>query len=190
MGVNGIEYYRVVVNYIIYPFYFFLFVVNIIMTHSELVKRGEKWLYNHGCDVVLTELSTTANEIPDVIGWNTGGSSTYIECKVTRSDFLADKRKSPRRVPEMQMGNLRYYLCPKNIIQPQDLPVNWGLLWCYPTLIRVITKPVWYNLTEFSTREEYKMLITALKRVRIKGALPIIYTDIDTDVRDFVEGLE
>jgi hypothetical protein len=39
--------------------------------------------------VVLYEFATEADENPDVIGWAPASGSVLIECKLTRSDFLA-----------------------------------------------------------------------------------------------------
>lgn len=97
------------------------------MAHSELVARGSAWLRKQGCAVVFSELTahTRTGELPDVIGWR-GGNSVLIECKVSRSDFLADKNKSFRS--EGGMGDFRLYLSPPDVIAPSDLPEGWGLL--------------------------------------------------------------
>jgi len=66
------------------------------ITHTEVVKVAAKWLTrNH--PIVITEMACS-NEEPDVIGWS-GGISTLIEAKASRSDFLSDKRKSFRSKP-------------------------------------------------------------------------------------------
>ena len=56
-----------------------------------------------------------------------------VECKVGRGDFLGDKRKSFRRLPEGGVGNMRYYCCPAGLIKPQELPEHWGLVYVYPS---------------------------------------------------------
>lgn len=83
-----------------------------MITHSELVSLGAKWLQKK-CSVVITELVTTG-EIPDVIGWH-GTHSTLIECKASRSDFLADQTKFFRREQWAGIGMARYYFAPKVI---------------------------------------------------------------------------
>ena len=58
--------------------------------HAKLAKRAAQWLRrNH--EIVITEISG-GSETPDAIGFR-GNSTTLIECKASRSDFLADKRK-------------------------------------------------------------------------------------------------
>jgi hypothetical protein len=107
-------------------------------THSELVAVAAKWLrkstYKNGlclggpCPIIVTELTTTSPEIPDAIGWHSG-RTILIEVKVSRSDFFADAKKSFRMTPEMGLGQIRWYLCPEGLLQPEEMPDKWGLLW-------------------------------------------------------------
>lgn len=108
-----------------------------IHTHKSLCDLAVVWLKRpnsargHGCNVAVSECpSGWVGEIPDAIGFRTGYhnvESVLVEVKVTRSDFLADKRK-PHRL-EGGLGTFRYYLCPEGLIQVADLPPGWGLLW-------------------------------------------------------------
>lgn len=102
------------------------------MTHAECVLAATGWLIPK-CDITMPEFFTFNSELADVIGFRTGGKSLMIECKVTRRDFLIDKKKHFRRVPEMGMGNQRYYCCPVGLIKPKDLPEKWGLIYVYPS---------------------------------------------------------
>lgn len=52
--------------------------------------------------------------------------TVLVECKVTRSDFLADKAKPHRHVGGI--GNWRYYMAPEGLISPEELPEKWGLV--------------------------------------------------------------
>ncbi len=78
-----------------------------IYSHSELVERGHEYLMKTiGCSFAFKELKTLSIEIPDIIGFMIGRPSTFlIECKTSRSDFLADMKKSFRRFPEMGVGD-------------------------------------------------------------------------------------
>lgn len=108
------------------------------MTHKALCDIAAKWLKRnqsqngHGCAVSVTEAPSGWNgEIPDAIGFRIAGhndGSIVVEVKVSRSDFLADKKK-PHRANDAGLGNWRYYLCPEGLINPSDLPNGWGLLW-------------------------------------------------------------
>lgn len=102
------------------------------MTHAECVTAATYWLIPK-CDITLPEFFCWNNELADVIGFKTGGQSIMIECKVSRSDFLRDKKKSFRRLPDMGMGNQRYYCCPTGLIKPTELPEKWGLIYVYPS---------------------------------------------------------
>lgn len=106
--------------------------------HAELVARAHRWLRSR-CTISFPELVTIAMENPD--GWGYGGDgSILVECKATRADFLADRKKFFRRNPAHGMGNLRYFLCPPDLIQPVELPEKWGLLYCMPKTIKVVVK--------------------------------------------------
>ncbi len=99
------------------------------MTHAELVQIGKRWLLRNGCPYAITEVATAASESPDIIGFRYG-KSVLIEVKVSRSDFLADRKKHFREYPEMGMGNYRYYLAPKGLLQQREMPFKWVLLEC------------------------------------------------------------
>lgn len=103
------------------------------ISHRELCIKAAKHLRNHGiasfrrCSYVACELEL-AGESPDAFGW-TGGVTQLIEVKVSRSDFLKDKHKPWREVPQNGLGMYRSYLCPEGMINESDLPESWGLLW-------------------------------------------------------------
>ena len=104
--------------------------------HNDIVNRGTKWLKKHeenlivpNCPIIAEDLTTATStgETPDIIGW-ASWTSVLIEVKVSRSDFLRDKKKWSRVNPELGVGEYRYYLCPEGLIKEKDLPVAWGLL--------------------------------------------------------------
>ena len=101
------------------------------LTHNFLVKRAIKWLYSYGCGFAVGEVRslTVSGEIPDAIGFKSN-QSILVECKVSRADFLKDKNKYFRQNSKTGMGNLRIYLCPKDVIKIEDLPKKWGLMYC------------------------------------------------------------
>ena len=150
------------------------------MTHGELVLRAERWLYNIvGCGVVFRELCCAESEQPDAIGWK-WGESFLVECKASRSDFLADKKKIFRRYPYQGMGNHRFYMCPPGIIKPEEVPEGWQLLYVTGKQVR------WPNgkpkgncwkiaFSEINTRGEMTMMLSALRRMKIRGHLEEIY---------------
>lgn len=108
------------------------------MTHDDLSALACRWLKRAhsangpGCKIALTEVGGLwGGERADAWGyrWGFDGGSVLVEVKVSRSDFLADAKKPHRNGEKIGMGLYRYYLCPEGIIQPEELPEGWGLLW-------------------------------------------------------------
>jgi hypothetical protein len=100
-----------------------------VITHQQLVERAVAWLRGiYRCGLVLSEQSCVTGEIPDVIGWKGKCRSVLIECKVSRSDFLADADKPFRKDPCSAVGCERYYLVPTGMVGIAELPPGWGLL--------------------------------------------------------------
>jgi hypothetical protein len=101
------------------------------MTHKQLVQKAKNYLLGTGgCTIAIAELTTTSiSEIPDVIGFTKfEGKSILLECKVTREDFLQDKKKSFRQYEEDGLGDERYFYVPKGLLFPDEIPDGWGLL--------------------------------------------------------------
>ncbi|MBR8535396.1 hypothetical protein KDU71_07475 [Carboxylicivirga sediminis] len=102
-------------------------------THRELCLKAARYLKNQGivkfskCTHVVCELEKIG-ECPDAFGYS-NNSTQLIEVKVSRSDFLSDKKKQWRRFPAWGMGDHRSYLCPEGLIKPEELPDKWGLLY-------------------------------------------------------------
>ncbi|TBW57497.1 hypothetical protein EZI54_06955 [Marinobacter halodurans] len=142
-----------------------------------MVARAAKWLKGScGCSVVLTELKafTDSGECPDAVGWRSN-YSVLIECKASRRDFLADKKKHFRATPGRGVGNYRFYLCPPGVITIDDLPEGWGLLYAEAGKIKREVAPkgnTWGhgNNQKFmqprNTEAEITMLVSALRRTR------------------------
>ena len=149
------------------------------LTHADLVKIAGRWLRNTaGCPVVLEELcAATANgENPDAIGWYTG-RSMLIECKVSRSDFLADRKKPFRAEPSKGLGLYRYYMAPKGLLRAAEMPTGWGLLEVSGRRV-VLTSghepKTWHqghNPWAFERRfheGEMQMLLSAMARIKVR----------------------
>lgn len=140
------------------------------LTHAHLCELGAKWLKKHtenmvipNCSVVAKELTALidSGEIPDIIGW-CYWTSVLIEVKVSRADFLKDKKKPFRKNPSEGIGEFRYYLCPENLIKENELPENWGLLYA--------SEKEKISIIKFATRQdanhacEKAMLLSIIKR--------------------------
>lgn len=112
------------------------------MTHDVLVTAAAQWLrVDRACSIVSTEIRTHATEIPDVLGWREI-YSYIVECKTSRSDFLADQHKPWRKHPEQGMGMFRYYCTPPRLLHPEEVPCGWGLLEAWGNSIEPIIDPI------------------------------------------------
>lgn len=132
------------------------------MTHSELITLAAKWLEKKGCALVITDMTHGGPETPDAIGFHPF-KSTLIECKASRSDFLADAKKAFRVMPERGMGSYRYYCAPKGMLKPDELPANWGLLECEDKAIRETKKPERFH--EWGKDQELCLMLSAMRRI-------------------------
>ena len=96
------------------------------MTHAQLVEKAVRWLRRYRCGVVLSEQACVSGEMPDAIGWKRACHSVLVECKVTRSDFLADRAKPFRLKPEQGVGCERFYLSSRRTSAPRRTPPRLG----------------------------------------------------------------
>jgi len=140
------------------------------MTHQQLIDLAEQWLRRrYRCGIVLSEQSCASGEVPDVIGWKNSCRSVLIECKISRSDFLADREKPFRRKPEVGMGCERFYLAPQGMIRADELPRAWGLLEFKRRDITVTVKASRTNQrTEIGLMWEMNLLLASLRRVEVR----------------------
>jgi Holliday junction resolvase len=170
------------------------------MTHKKLVEIAYRWmLKNAGVGIAFKELKSLDREIPDVIGFDSW-QSVLIECKVSRSDFVKDKKKKHR---EQGMGTWRFYCCPAGLIKKEELPEKWGLIYvnekgkarieydCRKKQVLVpashykangsddemeeITQWAYENKFDPDSQAERRMMYTALRRLFIKGHMKHIY---------------
>lgn len=136
------------------------------MSHNDIIKCCEKLLRKSGkrwtTPAVFTEIVTSNNEIPDVIGFASGYSS-LVEVKTSRKDFLRDKKKSFRANPEQGMGNYRFYACPSDLIKVDELPENWGLIYVTPNgKCEMIKFPEWQ---QSNVHAEHRFMYSVIRRL-------------------------
>jgi hypothetical protein len=142
--------------------------------HDRLVARAAGWLRAQGCKTVLTEFHALIDETPDAIGWR-GSLSFLVEVKTSRADFLSDRRKRFRQHPETGMGDYRYFLCPPGLLQVDELPPRWGLLYAHAQRVELVqghrpkhfapSEP--FRFSERNARAAAAMLLSALNRLRL-----------------------
>jgi hypothetical protein len=146
-------------------------------SHEQLRKRAVQWLTGTmHCGVVLSEIVSAAGEIPDAIGWK-AGFSYVVECKASRSDWRANAHKMHERAGQA-VGRLRYFLCPRALVQPEEVTGGWGLLWLVPDgrrgLVHVVKKA---EVRESYLESEVDMLVSALRRVKAREFLVLVQDD-------------
>jgi len=142
------------------------------MTHKKLVDITRKYFIKRGWPVVITEMRTYADNIPDVLVFSQKEVQMY-EIKVSRADFLKDLKK-PRHTP---FGSKRYYVAPKGLIKTDELPAGWGLFeWDGKRMLKT-EGSILFNDCDPSA--ERGILISALRRMgrqECEGVSVRIYT--------------
>jgi hypothetical protein len=138
------------------------------MTHAQLVSKAVHWLRHYRCGVVLSEQACVSGEMPDAIGWKRACHSVLVECKVTRSDFLADRAKPFRFKPEQGVGCERFYLVPAGLVRPEELPQGWGLLEQNRGRIEIVRASAKNLRSATGFRYEMNLLLASLRRVEVR----------------------
>ena len=141
--------------------------------HRRLCELGAKFLHKgptgsfklQKCPFVAIELVTTIQEIPDIFGWDYW-STTLIEVKVSRTDFLNDSKKPFRQHPEQGIGMKRLYLCPEGLIAPEEIPERWGLLYENKGKITLVKEPELFETRDSAS--EALLYASVFRRCGIK----------------------
>lgn len=102
------------------------------LTHRELCELGARWINQESARYGWHILVETGyrKENPDVFAFSKY-YSVLIECKASRSDFLADRKKPFRQNPQLGIGRMRYYLVNEGVATQEDMPEGWQLLIAY-----------------------------------------------------------
>lgn len=134
------------------------------VSHEELVARALRWVKGRTTIAVSEPVATHATESPDVIGWTMNGFSWLVECKRTRADFRRDASKPARQHATLSMGTHRYYFCPAGLLQPEDIPDGWGLVWSYPNGRGYLIRECTPNRSAQRTFRELPVALSLLRR--------------------------
>ena len=139
------------------------------MTHAQLVSKAVQWLRGHGCGIVLSEQACVSGEVPDAIGWKGACRSVVVECKLSRSDFLADRAKPFRLNSDLGLGCERWYLTPTGLLSAEDLPRHWGLLESRAGKLRIVVKASRHSQrSPTGLLYEMNLLLASLRRVEVR----------------------
>lgn len=158
------------------------------LTHDELCQIACRFLQNNGFKVAFHDRFVAAvatGEQPDAIGFR-NLASCLIEVKCSRSDFLADKKKPFRRMPNQGMGDWRFFMAEPGFIEVSDLPLGWGLL--HVRNGRVYKVHGWPGNALWCSREhkpfqankqaECDYMYSALRRMDLRGHLKEVYDGV------------
>ncbi len=102
--------------------------------HARFAIVGACHLFDLGCELASCEFSTALNGIPgdyvfDAVGLDFKRRQVRIvEAKTSRSDFLQDEyiHGEPGYT---SVAHQCWLVCPDGLIDPQELPAGWGLLY-------------------------------------------------------------
>jgi DNA-binding transcriptional ArsR family regulator len=150
-------------------------------SHDHIRRLAVKWLTEvRRCRVVLSEIRSACSEVPDAIGWDWEGNSSFmVEAKASKEDFHANKNK-PHSRPGCGVGRYRYFMTPSGLIRPEELDIalvgttdsDYGLLWVEENQVQVIKEAALRE--QYDRAGEMAMLISALRRVRTREFLTIL----------------
>lgn len=150
--------------------------------HQTLCNRAVLWLVNSvGCQVAGRDLGAETNaEICDAVGF-INGYCIVVEVKVSRADFLNDRKKRHRQEAKEGMGSYRFYMTPPGLLAPSEIPEGWGLVESNGASCRVVHGPKanqirpWYSgmwegippipFKETHIRAEMCLLVGMVRRV-------------------------
>jgi len=146
------------------------------LTHKELINLVAVKLTNIHYEIVISEGRTTQDhallEVPDVYGDKDDGT-VMVECKVSVTDFKADLKKPFRITPELGVGNYRYYCCPKGLIQPHEVPKNWGLMYASKMGVSIVKDPKYQVANIHAEKQLLKLVIRGMIS---RGVVEVAYT--------------
>ena len=116
--------------------------------------------------------------------------SLLVECKVSRADFLSDRGKPFRADPAKGVGDWRFFLCPTGLIQAEEVPKGWGLLYTTGSRITAVqgvpTNARWRSRKPFAGLTdkdgELQMMYSALRRFAVRGKLDVVYLRLNEGV--------
>lgn len=99
--------------------------------HKHLKQVGMQWLKTKVTDLVCVEAKyKNMYSIADVAGINLKREEVrIIECKATYQDFKRDTKLMDLDKSYYKHCHYFYIFCPENIIKPQDIPKEYGLLY-------------------------------------------------------------
>ncbi len=104
--------------------------------HKKLKERAVKYLWNKGYWMADTEIESGYCGRYDAWGMTIHTQTMGIEVKVSRSDWRNNRYKEAKLEQKDSMSiyswggaEQNYILCPEDLIKPEEVHHQWGLLW-------------------------------------------------------------
>jgi hypothetical protein len=129
---------------------------------KEIQKNLCRYLLLHGAEMVAENESCGTYSEMDVVAIRKTGMVAEYEVKISRSDFLADKKKSKWNYFELVTDgcpNYFYYVCPKDLISENEIPKYAGLYYYEDGIFTIVKNPRRLNAKPRATERMYKKLL-------------------------------
>ncbi|WP_148041319.1 hypothetical protein [Rufibacter immobilis] len=103
---------------------------HVSLTQKDLVEIAYRWVLKEaGCAASFREyMKPDVGECP-VIGFASFGKSVLVQVNTTRAEFDQAMASQFWLQPENNMGRYRFLCVPQDLVQPEELPERWGLLY-------------------------------------------------------------
>lgn len=97
------------------------------LSHSDLCAVAARWAMSWRRPKLVAVEPAFYGERPDIFTADETGHTSVFEVKVSRSDWLSDRKKKWRR-PGCGLGYWRAFIAPAGLIDVDEVPDNWGLI--------------------------------------------------------------
>jgi len=146
----------------------------------QLAVGASRVLAGHTCVCENVSSLLNAREM-DVISVKNGKLYEY-EVKISRQDFLADKKKRKHLytgengalIPDWN-PNFFSYVCPENLIRPEEVPGYAGLYYIIEGEMTLVKKPKLYNPHVHDLNKIEKKVIRVMQERNFLGGCRLTY---------------
>ena len=87
-----------------------------------------------------------------------------VECKVSRADFRADRKKIIHGAPDTCPGQERWYLTPPGLVGAHEVPEGWGLAEAGARSVRVVVPAPEGEWSPGRAKQDMGILVSAVRR--------------------------
>jgi hypothetical protein len=94
--------------------------------------------------------------------------SVVVECKTSRSDFFADRKKPHMLDEKWGMGRHRYYLVPHGLVSADEVPAWCGLAYAKARTVELVKEAPRRDIHTLAAVNECMVLASAVRRHVLK----------------------